>query len=108
MGMVRNRVAVLPILALVSVGVTVSHPAADAVQIVQNQTVLDARRAAEEAEYAAERARDDDRQEILDAQEQARTDALLKTEESEREGGAEDANRRRVDRKTRLKALIDR
>lgn len=102
--MIGNLTTRVLIMALIGLGAAGGTHAA---QVAQNQAEDGARRAAEEADYGAERARDDDRQEILDAQEQARRDALLKKEESDREVGAADANRKRSERKTRLKALIE-
>ena len=78
--------------------------AVDEAQAAQN----DVQRAAEEAEFGAERVREDDKQEIRDANEQAQRTLYLNREEAQRGEQAAETDRRRTQRKARLKALIAR
>ena len=77
---------------------------ADEAQAAQNEV----ERAAQEAEFGAERARDDDKQEIRNANEQARRNLYLNREQAQRIEQAAETDRRRTQRKARLKALIER
>ena len=78
--------------------------AADDAQAAENEM----ERAAEEAEFGAERTRDDDKQEIRDANEKAQRSLYLNREEAQRGEQAAETDRRRTHRKARLKALIER
>ncbi len=91
-------------IVLVAIVSSVSVSLADAAQIAQNQPGPDA---AKEVERGAERARDDDRLEILDAQTKARQDAQRQVEEGEREDRAANAKRRSNERKAHIKTLIE-
>ena len=102
--MVEKLIAGLLVLVFVGVSFAEFDAVAGTAQIAQDKAGQDTRRA---VEPDAERAKDDDREERLDAQTKARRDAQLKAEESEREGNAVDSQRRAVERKARLKALIE-
>lgn len=99
--MVEKLIAGLLVLVFVGASFAELDTVAGTIQVAQDQ---DTRRA---VEPDAERAKDDDREELLDAQTKARRDAQLKAEESERDGNAVDSQRRAIERKARIKALIE-
>ena len=99
---VRDRVAVLIVLALVSGGVSGLRPAAEAAQFAQYVAPPDAK----DAEFDAQRARDQEKEEARDDDEQDRKNLRLDREQTERGGLADEAEQRRTERKSRLKELI--
>lgn len=102
--MIEKLKVVLLILAFVSVALAKLDAVAGTIQVAQDQADPDTRRA---VDHDAERAKDDDREEILDAQTKERRDAQLKAEDGERQENATDSQRRTIERKSRIKALIE-
>ncbi|NNE85931.1 MAG: hypothetical protein HKN28_18360 [Alphaproteobacteria bacterium] len=103
--MVEKLIAGFLVLIFAGATFASSDAVAGTAQIAQGQAEQDKRPA---VEPDAERAKDDDREELLDAQTKARRDSQLKAEDSVREDNAADAQRRAIERKARIKALIER